>query len=224
MAEFARTQPQAAFAAFGQRVHLKWSFVARTVPNTADLLAPLEETIRSKVIPAIINRVPPGDFERAMLALGLKCRDGGLGIVNPPCLASQFQDSMHITKSLVQKILHQDQSAEGPGCHHHSQGRDCFPVPAPGEGSCYLGHCHLHQHRRAHFACCCRKVRLQLVGLLAPSTVWFQPTQAGVLGRSLPTAWLDPYRPANGMCVRQSVLTGTRVVLHNWWLPRHAAE
>ena len=45
--------------------------------------------------------------------LALPCRDGGLGIVNPSSLASQFQDSMHITKSLVQKILQQDQSAEG---------------------------------------------------------------------------------------------------------------
>ena len=111
LAEFARTQPQAAFAAFGQGVRHQWSFVARTVPNTADLLAPLEERIRTKFIPAIINRVPPGDIERAMLAL--PCRDGGLGIVSPSSLASQFQDSMHITKSLVQKILQQDQSAEG---------------------------------------------------------------------------------------------------------------
>ena len=63
------------------------------------------------IIIIIINRVPPGDIERAILAL--PCRDGGLGIVNPSSLASQFQDSMHITKSLVQKILQQDQSAEG---------------------------------------------------------------------------------------------------------------
>ena len=42
-----------------------------------------------------------------------------------------------------------------PGCHHHCKGRDCFPVPAPGEGSCCLGHCHLHQNRRAHPESCC---------------------------------------------------------------------
>ena len=153
-AEFARTQPQAAFAAFGQGVRHKCSFVTRTVPNTADLLAPLEERICSKFIPAIINRVSPGDIERAMLAL--PCRGRRAGDRQPilPCLPVPGLRAYYQV-SRAEDPPTRSVSRRRPGCHHHSKGRDCFPVPAPGEGSCCLGHCHLHQHRRAHPESCC---------------------------------------------------------------------
>ena len=196
---FARTQSQAAFAAFGQRVHRKWSFVARTVSNTAYLLAPLEEKIRSKLIPAITDHIPSSVTP---CHAGPTVEGWRAGDCQPtlPCLPAPGLHADHQV-SRAEDPPTKSVRRRRPGCRHHSQGRDCFPVTAPGKGSCCPGHCHRHQHCRTHLAPRDRKGRLQLVDMSAPSTVWFQPTQAGILGRPVPTLWLGPSRPANGMCV-----------------------
>jgi hypothetical protein len=54
LAEIARTQPHAAYAAYTHCVMSKWNFLMRTLPGISDLLQPLEEAIATKLIPAII--------------------------------------------------------------------------------------------------------------------------------------------------------------------------
>ena len=49
------------------------------MPNISDLFAPLEETIREKLIPAVIGR-KVSDVKQRILALPV--RYGGLGIAN----------------------------------------------------------------------------------------------------------------------------------------------
>ena len=52
----------------------------RTIPNISTLFQPLEDTIREKLIPAIVgSRI--SDIERRFLALPV--RFGGIGILNP---------------------------------------------------------------------------------------------------------------------------------------------
>ena len=71
LAKFAHTQLQAAYAAFVHGLRHKWSFIARTMPNTNSLFQPLEEVITHHLIPAITGRQPPGDS-----ILALPCWEG----------------------------------------------------------------------------------------------------------------------------------------------------
>jgi len=111
LAEFASTEPQAAYAAFVHGLRHKWSFLARTMPGTADLFQPLEDVISHSLIPSITGRQPPGDLERALLAL--PCRDGGLGLLNPTTLGSQYDSSVKITRPLVERIHSCNHSSDG---------------------------------------------------------------------------------------------------------------
>ena len=105
------------------------------MPNTASLFQPLEEVITHHLIPAITGRQPPGDLERSMLAL--PCRDGGMGIINPTTLSSQYDSSIKITQSLVERIILQDSSMDGVQSamklvktHVRKQIRDCSKAQA----------------------------------------------------------------------------------------------
>ena len=106
LADFATTQPQAAYAAFNHGLRHKWSFVARTVPGISGLLDPLEHSIRQRFIPALTSRPAPGDEERAILSL--PCREGGLGLIDPRSLTDQYNMSVAVTNILVSRILDQD--------------------------------------------------------------------------------------------------------------------
>ena len=135
LSQFAHTQPQAAYATLVYGLRHKWSFIARTMPNTASLFQPLEEVITHHLIPAITGRQPPGDLERSMLAL--PCRDGGMGIINPTTLSSQYDSSIKITQPLVEWVLLQDSSMDGVQSamklvkiHVRKQIRDCSKAQA----------------------------------------------------------------------------------------------
>ena len=56
LSEFAMSQPQAAYAAFSFGVRYKWTYFLQTIPNIEDLRQPLEEAIRSVLIPTLLNR------------------------------------------------------------------------------------------------------------------------------------------------------------------------
>ena len=46
LADIAKTQPHAAFSTFTHCLQSQWTFLARAMPNTADLFQPLENAIR----------------------------------------------------------------------------------------------------------------------------------------------------------------------------------
>ena len=77
----ARREPQAAHSAFIHGVSSRWNYVMRTIPGISDMMIPLEETIRHKLIPAITGRNAVSDIERDVLAM--PSRLGGMGMVNP---------------------------------------------------------------------------------------------------------------------------------------------
>ena len=84
----------------------KWKYIQRTVQDTSRNFLPLEECIRSKLIPAIIGR-NVSDLERRMLSLPL--RYGGLGMENPVQSAdSEYMASKKISEGLVELIYDQD--------------------------------------------------------------------------------------------------------------------
>ena len=78
LSSIAITQPHAAFAAFTHGLTSRRTYLARTTPNIADLIKPLEETIRKVFLPNLTGQNAFNDMERDMLAL--PARLGGLGI------------------------------------------------------------------------------------------------------------------------------------------------
>ena len=104
LSDIAQSQPQAAYSAFTNGLQNKWSFLCRTMPNAATALAPVEKIIADKFIHAITGRLVNAE-DRALLAL--PCRHGGLGVVNPTELSSQYELSCRITESLQHNIKQQ---------------------------------------------------------------------------------------------------------------------
>ena len=80
LSKIAKEEPQVAYSAYTKALCMRWGFLQRTIPNTKEFFAPLEETIREKFIPAIIGRRVT-DAERKICSLPV--RMGGLGIQNP---------------------------------------------------------------------------------------------------------------------------------------------
>ena len=100
----------AAYSAFIHGLLNRWLYVMRTTPNISNLLSPLEESIRHKLIPAITGRNAITDAERKLLAL--PCRLGGLGLIDPTNVSTiQYRDSEKITEPLVAIILEQKQAS-----------------------------------------------------------------------------------------------------------------
>ena len=56
LAEFARSQPQASYAAFTFGLRHRWTFFMRTLPDIENLLQPLERAISDVHIPSLIGR------------------------------------------------------------------------------------------------------------------------------------------------------------------------
>ena len=87
---------------------MRWCFIQRTISDIGPKFQPLEDTIREKLIPAIVGRTV-SNIERRILALPI--RMGGLGIQNPVQTAKyEFETSKQITKYLSIIICKQEQN------------------------------------------------------------------------------------------------------------------
>ena len=80
LAEFARSQPQASYAAFTFGLRHRWTYFMRTLQDIDNLLQPLERAISEVLIPSLIGR-NCSEAERNLVALPV--RMGGLGLINP---------------------------------------------------------------------------------------------------------------------------------------------
>ena len=108
LANIAQTQPHAAYSLYTHGLSSRWSFLSRTIPDIADLLKPLEETIQQHLIPALTGRPPCSREERDLLALPVRL--GGMGITNPVSTSHRnFEASTRLTSPLVATIATQDQ-------------------------------------------------------------------------------------------------------------------
>ena len=102
LAEFAKSQPQAAFI-FGLR-HT-WTYFQRTLPDVDELLEPLERAVADSLIPSITNHNCSNE-ERNLLSLPV--RFVGMGITNPnEDAASQYTSSVVSTTHLTERIVAQ---------------------------------------------------------------------------------------------------------------------
>ena len=104
LAQIAASQPQSAYSLLTHSLQHKWSFLMRSMRDVSQLLQPIEDVIRHKVIPAITGKQNISDAERRLFSL--PTRMGGLGIGIPTELAQQeFCNSVTVTKPLVQSML-----------------------------------------------------------------------------------------------------------------------
>lgn len=110
LAEFARSQPQASYAAFTFGLRHRWTYFMRTLPDIENLLQPLEHAISDVLIPSLIER-NCSEEERSLVALPV--RMGGLGLINPSDTAdAEYSASVRVSAPLVSKI--EAQSHETP--------------------------------------------------------------------------------------------------------------
>ena len=113
LSEIAQTRPHSAYCTFTHGLIGRWTYVMRTIPDIAPLLAPLEDAIRLRLIPALTGYASCSPILRNLLSL--PCRLGGMGIVNPMDIAdSQFDASVRVTASLKELILNQSLTASPP--------------------------------------------------------------------------------------------------------------
>ena len=85
----------------------KFTFFLRTVPDISDYLYPIEETLRSRFIPAITAGHICSDAERALLALPVKFSD--LGLQNLCEVANtELINSKEITRELYENVITQN--------------------------------------------------------------------------------------------------------------------
>ena len=99
----AKIHPHLAFSNFVRSFKFRWAYLQRTVPDIGDLFEPIENMIRSDLIPCLVGR-QVSDLEREIL--GLPPGLGGLGIENPVKSSDRaYRNSRKLTKSLVDLIL-----------------------------------------------------------------------------------------------------------------------
>ena len=109
LSDVAKTQPHATFSGLTHGLQSKWVYLShtRTVPNIAHLLEPLDDVLRSGLLPAITGRPPTCDLEYALFALPAQL--GGLGISFLSKKADcEYQSSILVSAPLKDRILLQD--------------------------------------------------------------------------------------------------------------------
>ncbi len=108
LAEIAKTQPHAAFAALTHGLIGRWTYGIRVSALSSDeALTPLEKEISQNLIPAITGQTAPADSMRTLLAL--PARLGGMGLINPMAMRQQQQESsVAQCQPLIDLILNQD--------------------------------------------------------------------------------------------------------------------
>ena len=105
LAEIATTEPQACYSAYIFGLKHKWTYFLRTIPDTQDLLEPLERAVSQILIPTITGH-KINQLEKDVLSLPVRC--GGLGFGNPQAEAArELNSSVETTAPLVDQIMFQ---------------------------------------------------------------------------------------------------------------------
>ena len=87
LAHIAAAHPHYAYSAFHSMAS-RWSFLTRTIPDIQDLLLPLEQEVRHKLLPGLTSRQGITGTERRILALPVRL--GGLGFQLLPNIFSKL--------------------------------------------------------------------------------------------------------------------------------------
>ena len=112
LAEFAKSQPHAAYAAFIHGEQHKFTYFLRTISNISGCLKPLDDTINDIFIPTLFGREIT-ENERKIISMPI--REGGLGLRIVAENADQsYAASSRITNPLVECIINQSDTLPDP--------------------------------------------------------------------------------------------------------------
>ena len=96
----------------------RWNYVFRTCPDINTLLLPLEDAIRTVLLPSITGQDAPNNVNRALFTL--PCHLGGLNIPEPVSVSTvQYSNSLLVSSPLISLLL--DQSNIIPYEHYTLQ-------------------------------------------------------------------------------------------------------
>ena len=86
----------------------RYTYIMRTISNIENLMIPLENTIRSILLPALLNGYSCSDMERNLFSLPAKF--GGLGIFKPRerCLV-EYANSSKMIAGMVADVKNKSQ-------------------------------------------------------------------------------------------------------------------
>ena len=59
LANFAKTQPHAAYSAFTHSILGQYTYFTRTIPGICNLIKPVDDVIRLELVPALLNPIVP---------------------------------------------------------------------------------------------------------------------------------------------------------------------
>jgi hypothetical protein len=108
LAAVATRFPHSAYAGLVSCLSAEWQYVCRTVPDAGPSLAPVEDALRTKFLPAVIGVEGPIDADlRTLLGNGVK--NGGLAVRDPTlAAASLYSTSVQATAMLTGTLLRND--------------------------------------------------------------------------------------------------------------------
>ena len=105
LADIAKSEPHAAYAAYTHGEQHKYTYFKRTIPNISDNLKPLDDAIDNLLIPALFGN-DINENERRIISMPIK--HGGLGIRRVSENSSEsYHASRKITGPLIKEIVKQ---------------------------------------------------------------------------------------------------------------------
>ena len=104
-----RNNPQAAYYAFTSDYKHKFIFFMRTIKNIGNIMLPLDNVSKQRLIPALFNDFQISKELRILIALS--CKLSGMDIIIPIEIANEeYVNSRELTKKLTSLIMQQEHS------------------------------------------------------------------------------------------------------------------
>ena len=123
LSNIAKSEPQAAYAAFVSGFQHKLTYHIHTIPNLTTKLTPLDHVIDQKFIPAITDGHVCSEDERRLLSLPVKM--GGLGIpIFAKISTREYENSKKATTQLANNIKQQTTKYEFDQQHSNTTKRE----------------------------------------------------------------------------------------------------
>ena len=105
LAEIAKFEPQASYAAFIYGTSKRWTFVSRTTPNISENMKKLDWMIQETFLPAILGKDHVTDEMKKIAALQPKRGGLGIGGVSKAC-DLEYLNSKLMTQNLAEQYTY----------------------------------------------------------------------------------------------------------------------
>ena len=103
LCEFAKTEPQAAYAAYCHGYKSKFTYFMRTIEGLKNFLQPIEDLLTTKLIPVLFGDITISQKEKLLYSLPTREEGLGIGIMEEKSL-TQYKANKLFTAHLVSLI------------------------------------------------------------------------------------------------------------------------